>query len=483
MANLTVDSQGTVQYDGRAQVITTHDPSVIRAQLEQDPQQRLLVKAPYMRLDLRAEALWAAQGVEMVTPQALLTGDSLSLGMVSRTFSMDQGLVVLDLAAPGAPVTLGQMRGKRISAHGTTLTIEHGMISPCAEDHPQVALLARRIDYNEVTHAMILHGSSLDFYGLHIPIFPTWQTNVGGPGRSSGPLPGISYSSRNGVALPYALNFTPNRPDLNDTVKLSLTQKRGITFEGEVGQTKGQWDVRLWASRLQDVRNKLINYLEISRLPELVATGYDHSATQNQGWKASLSLGHFREYTQLLPGVPPVVDRERAQAGVGYNWGGRAMARKTGEWAAVWSTGATYTAGRHYYDTAVTVGSGHRFSPGFRADAQYTQHFQEGASPFQYDRVDIPHELRPEFDWQLTRAWGLESYGRYDADEGRLRDYHFDLSKRMRDLTWHVYYTFVGTSTGVRVDINGLTGGTAPPPLTTPLARQYLQGEKELAAP
>ena len=482
MANVTMDSDGVVQVDGRAQVITAHDPSRIRVQLEGDPKQRLLIKAPDMRLDLRTQSVWAAHGVKLVTPQAFVTGDSLSLGIVSRTFTMDQALVVLNLAAPGAPVTLGEMRGQRLSARGTTLTIDHGMISPSADEHPDIDLSARRLVYNEATHHLRLYGSRLDFYGLHIPIIPTWETNLGGPPQAAGVLPGVAYSNRDGISLPYSFNFTPGRLDLDDTLKFSLTQKRGITFLGQTGQTKGQWDLRLWASRLEDVRDKLVNNLQYDRLPEFVATGYEHGATQHQGWKAEASLGQFREYTQLLD-VPPVVDRERALLGVGYCWGGRDLLRQIGQWASVWSTGAVYNGGEHYFDSSVTLGSGRRFSPSFQADLQYIHHFQDGLSPFQFDRVDIPHELRPEFNLQLTNSWHLESYARYDAGGGRLRDYHFDLSKRMHALTWHAYYTFIGASSGVRVDINGLTGGTAPPPLTSPLALQYLQAEKELAAP
>ena len=50
----------------------------------------------------------------------------------------------------------------------------------------------------------------------------------------------------------------------------------------------------------------------------------------------------------------------------------------------------------------------------------------------------------------------------------------------MHCLTFSGYYSFIGTSVGVRIDVNGLTGGTAPPPLTGDLAKKYLEAQKEL---
>jgi hypothetical protein len=480
LASLTLDSQGTVQYNGQTQVVTAREPTTIRAQVEGQPQQRALIKAPDLRLDLRAHSVQAAHGVQLIVPQALLTGESLSLELAPRGFTLDKAQAVLNLAAPGAPLVLGQMRGRRITGSGVTVTVEHGMISPCTAEHPAFSLRARRLVYNEATHYLDLYGSSLEFYGLHLPLVPMWRTRLGGKAPDSGVLPAVSYSSRNGVFVPYSFNFTPGRPDLNDNLQVGLSQKRGIIFLGQAGRTEGNWDVRLWASRMEDVRTKLVGNLVYDRLPELVALGYQRGATQDQGWKLGTSLGDFYERA-VLPGLTlPQVHRERALLGLGYNWGGRAQARHVGQWASVWSTGAVYSQGEHYFDTAFTVGSGRRFSPSFAADVEYIHHLQDGLSPFQFDRVDIPHELRPGLDWQMTRSWHLASSGRYDADEGRLRDYHFELNKRTRYLTWSAYYSFIGQSTGVRLDINGLTGGTAPPPLTDPLAQQYLQSQKEL---
>jgi hypothetical protein len=482
MVELTVDSE-QAQYDHQEEVITTHGPTTLRAEISGQPQERLLIKAPATRTDLRAQTVEASQGVQFIVPQAFLSGEALTLQTAPRAFTLDQAQAVINLAPPDGPIVLGQLRGRRISGHGEVLVLEDGMISPCATERSEVAFRARRAEYDPATHRLRLRGSSLDFYGVRVPLLPYWTERLGGRRESTrGLLPTLGYSKRDGVYIPYYFDFAGAQPDRVSDLNLRATAKRGITFLSENRRVQGRWVAEGWASRMEDVRDKLRAYLVYDRLPELLLTGYQHGADQNQGWKLGTSLGNFYERDQTQPALPEV-HRLRALAGLGYHWGGHAQTLRQGRWASVWSTGAVYSRGEHFLDTTMTLGVGRRFSPSFQGDLQYLHHFQGGQSPFQFDRVDLPRELRPALDWQVTRSWRLVSFGRYDTQHGALRDYRLELSKRFRCLTWGVYYNFVGAGLGLRVDLNGLTGGTAPPPLTGPLAEQYLRSQQELEAP
>ena len=481
MVNLTVDS-AKVEYNNQTQVLEMRGPTEIRGEVAGDPAQRVLIKTPEARADLQAQTMEASQGVQFVIPRAFLSGESLSLQMNPRAFSLDQARAVVDLAPPGAPIVLGQMRGRRIYEQGHLLVLEDGMVAPCTDEHPHVAFRVRRLEYDQLTQRVRLHRTSLDFYGLRLPLLPYWTHRLGGRGSSRGVLPTLGYAKRDGLYIPYYFDFAPSRPDLLSDVSVRLTAKRGITFLSQHRLTQGGWVAEGWASRMESVRSKLEGGLIYDRLPELLLTRYEHGAEQSQGWKVGASLGNFYEREERVP-EPPEVHRLRGLLGVGYQWGGQAQARGQGRWASLWSTGAVYSKGESYTDTLLTLGAGRRFSPALQADLQYLHHLEGGRTPFQFDSVDLARELRPRVDWQMSRDWRLVSLGRYDAEEGRLRDYRLELSKRVHCLTWTAFYNFVGASLGLRVDLNGLTGGTAPPPLTGPLAEKYLQSQEDLNRP
>ncbi len=481
MVNLTVDS-AKVQYNGETQIFTTEGPTEIRAEVEGAPERRVLVKAPATRTDLQAGTVEASQGVQFVIPRAYLSGDSLSLQTTPRAFSLEQAQAVIDLAPAGEPIVLGQMQGKRIYLQGTVLVLEDGMVSPCTREHPHVAFRVRRLEYDQTSRRVRLRGASLDLYGLRVPLLPSWTHRLGPRQSSRGVLPTIGYAKRDGLYVPYYFDFTHGSSDRLSDLSVRLTAKRGITFLGEQRVTRGRWTGRAWASRMEDVRDKLEANLVHDRLPELRLTGHQRGPEQDQGWKLGVSLGNFFERDEAA-GAPPEVHRLRARLGLGYNWGGRAQARREGRWASVWSTGAIYSQGESYTDTVLTLGTGRRFSPAFQGDLQYLHHFESGATPFQFDRVDLARELRPRMDWQMSPTWRLVSFGRYDTAQGRLRDYGLELSKRTHCLTWTGFYSFIGARLGLRVDLSGLTGGTAPPPLTGPLAEQYLQSQEDLNRP
>ncbi len=482
MVTLTVDSE-QVQYDGKAEVITTTGPTTIRAEVGDDAEQRLLIKAAATRTELVPKTVEASQGVEFVVPRGLLTGETLSLHTSPRAFSLEQAQAIVNLAPPGAPPVLGQLRGRRLSGEGETLVLEDGTLAPCVSGRPEVAFHARRLEYNPTTHRVRLRRSSLDFYGLRIPLLPYWTERLGLPRQSSrGIIPTLGYAKRDGLYIPYYYDLSGDHPQYVHDLDIRVTAKRGITFLSANRRAQGRWVIEAWASRMEDVRDKLQDYLIYDRLPELQLTGYQRTPDQNQGWKMATSLGNFYERDQLLPGAPET-HRVRAQVGVGYNWGGRAQTRREGKWASLWSTGAVYSGGEHFVDTTATIGIGRRFSPSLQADLQYLHHFHDGRSPLQFDQVDIERELRPALDLQLTRSWRLVSSGRFDTLHGGLRDYRLELSKRFPCLTWTVFYNFVGASMGLRLDLNGLTGGTPAPALSGPLAERYLQSQAELSAP
>ena len=99
-----------------------------------------------------------------------------------------------------------------------------------------------------------------------------------------------------------------------------------------------------------------------------------------------------------------------------------------------------------------------------------------------FDKVNIETELQPTLEARLSRRWATGARGWLDLDESKLRDYRLRLSRRSHCLTWSLEYGFVGERIGLRVDINGLTGNTAPHAQESDLDRLLQQSQPTLAA-
>ena len=63
-----------------------------------------------------------------------------------------------------------------------------------------------------------------------------------------------------------------------------------------------------------------------------------------------------------------------------------------------------------------------RLSSNCKADITYTNIGVSGNTPFEFDDVDIAHELRTTAQYRLNRNWALLLDLRYDLAQRRLRD-------------------------------------------------------------
>ncbi|HEY3397176.1 MAG TPA: hypothetical protein VGM19_05885 [Armatimonadota bacterium] len=479
VAKLDVKSD-LLNYDQNTQVITATGSARIQGEVEGAPEQKVLIKAAAVEADLAAQTIHAREGVEFIIPSAYLAGETLSLDSRRKTFLLGRAEAVFNLAPAGQPPVLGQLRGAEIGGVGGRFYLTHGVLGVGDNDRVEVGLQARRLEYDPVRRRLKVQGGALRVYGLRIPSLFDFMVDLPGGRREEAlRLPTPTYSARDGLVLPYGFRATGEQGAFQTTLGLRLTARRGITFLSDTSLTRANWVAEGWVSRMEDVHTRLAGNLVYDRLPEFTFTRYQYSPRQPQGWKLGLGVGNFYERDQHVNGVPEV-HRYRGLAGAGYEWNGQQKLAGVGHWAEVWGAQTIYSKGEHYLDASVDVGAGRRFSSSLHGTLDLIHHFTSGATPFQFDRVDIATEVRPAVDLRLTRSWQVAGWGRYDAEDGLLRDYYVALSKRMHTLTWSVYYRFVGQMLGVRMDINGLTGNTPAPPLTSPLARRWAQGQQEL---
>ena len=482
VVTLSVEAE-QVQYDHPAQQVTATGGVQIRGELlgEREPQ-RVLIRAGEAEADLGGQEVDARGEVRFVFPGGLLQGESLSLQPAAGTFTMPEAQALINLAAPGKPPILWQMRGREIVSEGGKVIVRHGQITPYLDEHAPLSLRGDSLTYDPNGRRLQLRGGQVDLYGIRIPLIFQVSTRLGAKRETtSGWLPVPRWTSRDGLTLPYYWELSGENATVRSNLGVNLSTRRGITFRSENSWVQGPWDLEGFATKTEFVAGKLTNKLVYDRLPELIFTRYQTSPDQDRGWQAGLSLGNFRErLEQTAP--PPTVTGMRAQLSAGYGWGDQAHQSWQGTWGGALVTGALYEGGDHYTDAELYAGSGTRLTPWLRGGLTLRHHFLGGATPFAFDRVDIRTELQPNLDLQATRDWRVQAGGRWDVRAREMRNYSMEVTKRMRYLTWGVQYNSLGNAWGLRFYINGLSGDLPPPPLDGPRAEEYLAAQKDLWA-
>ena len=121
-----------------------------------------------------------------------------------------------------------------------------------------------------------------------------------------------------------------------------------------------------------------------------------------------------------------------------------------------------YDDGERLRDLRLELGLGSARRNRTRAAAWFVHHETSGGTPYLFDDIYAENELFGEARVGLGQDWALDGYARMDAATQHLRDYEVGLSKRVHCLTWGARYNGATQRISLEVNINGLTGDTAP---------------------
>jgi len=488
----------------------------IYLQIEGEPAQRAVIRAQRAAANFQSGQIEAQKGITVGTPQGALTGEYLRLDAHTEEFCLKNARSVVNVDAPtSAAATRAYLFGEEITGHNELVYIIQGAITTCNRAHPHYALRAKRIEYYPAQQRFKVKGASLSLYGMKIPLVPSFSFSVAEGERETPdllPMPG--YSSYDKLYLPYRFRFNSSDSPWRSDLSLRLTQRRGIRLLSTNKYTKGLWQAAGYLSQTEDIYDDLGHHLTLDRRPELTFTKSSTGPDQDNGWRGSVSLGNIVEdcghdtRASSTPRVAQVLNlrggdqrgwrtpptgqdfidsapktREQyAALTLRYDRHTDQHRRGEGQWYGLSARQAFYSTGDNYRDLAVTAGAGGPLGKDLTGSLTLTHHITGGHTPFLMDRANIKTELEPTLQAQLSRRWAVKAMGRYDVDGGRLRDYEVELRRRAHCLTWGLYYHFVGERIGLRVDINGLTGDTAPPGQQSDLDTVFQQTQDELAA-
>lgn len=489
----------------------------IYLEIEGELDQRAIIRADRAAANLQSGQIEAQNGITVGTPQGVVTGEYLRFNARSGEFSLKDARSVVNVnpGAPQAEMVHGYLFGEEIAREKQLVYIIQGAITTCNRAHPHYVLRAKRIEYYPDQQRFKVKGASISLYGVKIPLVPSFSFSVSEKERETpGILPVPGYSSEDKLYLPYRFRFSSSDSPWRSDLSLRLTQGRGIRLLSANKYTKGRWQAAGYLSQTEDFYDDLGNYLTLDRRPELTFTKFAASPDQDEGWRGSVSLANIVEdrgrdtRANSTPRVAQVLNLRRGDqrgwrtppTGQGFIASGPKIReqyaaltfrydrhtdqrrRKQGQWYGLSARQAFYSTGDNYRDLAFTAGAGGPLAPDLTGSLTLTHHITGGRTPFLSDTVNIKTELQPTLAAQLSRRWAIQGMGRYDANDGKLRDYELELRRRAHCLTWGLYYHFVGERIGIRVDINGLTGDTAPPARRSDLDRLYQKTQDELAA-
>jgi len=339
---------------------------------------------------------------------------------------------------------------KQIKREADVMYILRGEVTTCDRPKPHYALICDEFIVIP-GRQLIMKGVSARLYGIKFPKVPKITHSLGdvGPRRSWFPMPG--YSDRDGFYVSYNRALGDVGKHFKTEAQVRLTNFRGIRGTVRADYLGGGWGSYLKVMREETVRYDVKRKLFLSALPEWGVTASGEVPWWSElSYEGAVRTGEYKERPWNTKAV-----RHQLEVGVGYRDGDRA--RGVGRWGGLGVQESFYGTGDQYGDIALDLGAGMSFSRRLSGSLTYYHHVEHGATPFEFDDVDLPRELRGKLDAWVTDNWAVGCLARYDLRQSSVRDYTLSLTRRAHCLSWTVQYRNVGSEIGLRVDVNGLT--------------------------
>ncbi len=450
------EASGRTEVTGNVRILAyTNDPD----------SPRLAVAADTVSYDMRGQVLDAHGSIMMRTDQAAFRGQDLHFDLGADAMRLTQAAVSVDFPSEDGRTLRGYFFGDEIKSEGPSqFVIVNGMVTPCDSPHrPDVGAGASRLVFNSTTGKTTIYRGKLHLLGVPIPLLPKFSFKIGlGAAGDEGfgfPIPG--YSDYDGLYLPFQYEFTgPDNP-WRGTIRARVATRSHFRGAVSLVRSEPQSDLGIHASRQDQMTDDITRRLALSRLPELTYVRHFGPGSPESDWRTGISLGRFHE-RDSDPDTGVRSD-QRISLWADYLANPDQKRKGDGNWWGASLTQNFYDRGTRFRDLSVEAGIAGQLADDLSASLAWTRHHVDGQSPFLFDDVDIVSEAYATLGWRISHRWAFHSDGRYDLRRSSLRDYGLELSRRSRYLTWSLGYDFSDKSMGLRVDINGLTGGTEPP--------------------
>lgn len=466
---VTVNIHGDeVEYDQTTGTLTVTGHAQVSAATDRPGAPTVALTASGLEGNLQTGRIVASDGVKLLSQQFAMRGERVDLNFAADEFAVEQGAVQVDVPVPGGPgrVLRGFFFGEKVGRSAGVVYVIHGRITTCDRARPHYSIGSNKITFDTRTRVLTFYGAVLQLQGLRWKLPWRYSQRLGVTGTSKRWHPALpGYSSYDGLYT--NVTRTLSRPEsdwaVNAMVRLGTRLRLPATLSAERETSGGAFTAEL--TRRENVIWDLRNRSRIDRLPEVSYTRHldaDSDGLPRLDLKAFAGRVHER-----VDGLPRI-DKGRAGLQLDYTPYPQRRESRQGWWWATSARQTLYTSGDQLSDLALEAGVGWKMGEALALSVSDTRHFSSGSSPFFFDRVWLEDELVGTLSTDPARKWSLGATGRWDLEGGGLRDYTFQINRRMHCLTWNVSYSYGADMVSVGLDLNGLTGGT-PPPQTVPL--------------
>ena len=290
-------------------------------------------------------------------------------------------------------------------------------------------------------------GAGLFFKNTRILPLPSAFLRYG-TGNNNSALsitPRVGFNSSDGLLLAGRFGF----PLARDPQQLSLTADLGasqrVGFRGGATLTSTQkWgDLSLAAKRFDIVQTQLNNQIQLDRKPELTYRSpafatFPIGGLGRAGFSFDASYGRFTERLRNSNNPFSPVSSDRTQARLVFS---TRLNPQPGPFLRAFASTSRYSrANTHYDATGVEFGYGGRIAQRLSGEVSLRLTNLSGQTPFRFDLVEIPRELRTTFDVALTPRYLLPFDLRYDLDRSEVRDATFGILRSYKVFAYGVVY-------------------------------------------
>jgi hypothetical protein len=407
---------------------------------------------------MRASNLPARYEREMVTET--LRGDNLDYDFKTRKGQLDHATVELaDFELSVAQLTIN---GEKYIARN--IVLRPGGQTP-EEDKiygvPPLSLHARQVELTVPEKSgdpkVRLKGAALYFRNTRLLPVPGFAKKVDHSHNDSAYsiTPGLSINSADRILLTTEIRFPLDKTVNGLSFVTDLGASARLGFRGgvalELDNSLGQLQLR---GKVKDiVPSQLTNRIQLDRKPELYYLSpairlLKLPGGRQTGLRFEGSWGDFREKLINSPGAVSV-SSSRQMEGVHFTTRlpNRDRSVPAGPYVDLFATRASYSLGDLRYRTAgYEIGYDGRFAPKWTGVVYYRQTNETGMTPFRFDVVEIPREVRTTLDYRYSPRYIVPLDFRYDIDRHDLRDASFGLLRAYKSFAYGLTYNTARSS-------------------------------------
>ncbi len=336
--------------------------------------------------------------------------------------------------ASGEPRPTLYVRGNQLKITATEATIDHVRISTCPPGKADYSLSAAQLTLDPKGVVTLKH-LALYLYGTKILTYPAYHIRLGprtGKGLS---LPVLGYSNDEGLFLYYDKHF-PITGDLTFDFepRYSLEEQTSGTLGLTLGQGKAQGHLAVESDNYTWDRSGKTIFLSAHPLSEV-----DYTTTvTGLPLQIKANYAHFEE---KLSGQAGRTHRERAALQVKLTPGAKSLSDTWDyRWNVLWSR-AEYSGEAHFETVQTGLRLYYQVNSTDVATIGYWRRWHWGETPFEFDDVDVDHELELGYNLGVRGHWGGGVKWTYDLAHGDSFDTVFETTYRQRCLEYSLSYS------------------------------------------